>query len=450
MSRDLKYLKQKNGTWYFQIHVPKKLKAHPKFIGKTVYTESLKTKDLRTAKARRDKRLEEIEALREGSTAVDFRAQTEAFRKHSKEFLEQNPHLEGTGVDFFSVYLDELEAEARKQYGISLESPDLPYHLKVQLDALMHSQRIEKDPDLPPPDEYQSTLKDMLKKTLDNKRQQGKGDKTLGKIERSVDVFLEHHEINDIPITKIRRKHAVEFCQAAQQQWSGSTVSNFMVFLGQVWKTARDLEIVSGENPFADHHIKSDGQEVKPWTPEQIKDLYELLSRSESKHADEDRLLFKIGLYTGARLEEIHSLTEKNLVYRPGENDEQILSFHIKPHGDGKTRSSTRYVPVHPALFDDLKGFKGFSGTADAAGKRFGRLKKAYLGAANSRSLVFHSLRHYVSTELYRAGYDSYFVRFLTGHARSSSGGTELERTYIHGPSYQVLADAIAGLKKII
>lgn len=453
----LKHLKRKGNTWYLQLRVPATLRHHPEFWGKDVYTKSLKTSDVGIAKHRRDKRLQEIHALLEGSKSVEFMRQTEEFRRANREFLSaSSTDDEEGGLDAYSILIDTLEQEAQSKHRLpSLDSPALPEHLRLRRDALVHAQKLDANSDTPTPFDYTPTLQDMMKLTIENKRRSGRKESSLTKYGPAITTFLDYLGVGDIPMAKIRLKDAHDYCQAMQTNKSGSTVSGYMSSLSEVWKTARKQELVSGENPFKGCEIKDDGETALPWSEQQILDLYTLLGQqsqgrgSRRRYLDEDRLLFRLGCYTGARIEELHSLTANNLVEREGTEGRKFLSFSIKPADDGKNESAPRLVPVHPSLLEDMKTFRGFSGTADAAGKRFGRVKASYLGDKNSRRYVFHSLRHYVATELARAGFPTSMLVFISGHSRSSAP-TELERTYIHGPSYQQLVDAVYSLRTLV
>ncbi len=317
---------------------------------------------------------------------------------------------------------------------------NLPEDLQFKLDVMNHAYDKDAYPDIAPPSKYQETLRDVAEKTIQHKRQLGKREKTLGKYNRSVDVFLDHLQIKDIPIASIRRKQVVGFSMDMQAVKAGSTVSNYLTFLSEIWQMARDLELLEGENPFRGHRVKNDKQRYRPWSEAELKDLHELLPES-------DRLMLRIGVYTGARLDEIHTLTPEDI--REVETDQgNVLCFHLKPKGDGKNTNATRIVPVHPALLDDLKEFKGYQGTSDAYSKRFGKVKAKYLGDENSRQYCFHSIRHTLSTALHRAGIDELIISYVTGH--SNPGRSEAGRTYIHGPTLRQMEKALEKLPVIV
>jgi len=435
-NQDTKHLRLKGNIYQFQLWVPKTLKHHPMFCGKQVYIKSLGTSDLPTAKRRREQLLSEIDLMLNGSKAAEFRAHVDQMREMNRQFHKDNPLFDD---DIYGLEYEEIEHEARKR-GIRLDEEghlpaDLPSDLKYKLDVLSYACKQDSSYDTPLPSAYQESLRDLEKRTIELKRQLGNREKTIKKYSRSVDVFLRYLKVKDIPIVIIRRKHVVEFSMAMQTQYSGSTVSNFLSFLSEMWKVARDLELLDGENPFQGHKVRDDKEKYLPWSESQLKDLYHLIPES-------DRLPFKIGVYTGARQDEIMSLQPED-VKEIETDDGKVLCIHLKSKGKGE-----RLIPVHAALIGDLKGFKGFSCTASAYSKRFGKVKKAYLGENNSRLYNFHSIRHTLATALHRAGIDELVISHITGHA--NVGRTEASRTYIRGPLMRQMQEALERLPVIV
>jgi integrase len=144
--------------------------------------------------------------------------------------------------------------------------------------------------------------------------------------------------------------------------------------------------------------------------------------------------LIKMAAYTGARIEELCSLTVDRV-------DLEVGSITII---NAKTAAGERAVPIHPALRDLLRLRVGNRSTglllsslrADKYGdysnamvKRFGRLKVA-LGYDGR--VVFHSIRKTVATLLENAGVIEGVAADILGHEKKTmtyglySGGTSL------------------------
>jgi len=151
-----------------------------------------------------------------------------------------------------------------------------------------------------------------------------------------------------------------------------------------------------------------------------------------------------IGIYTGARLNEICQLAVGDVRVVDG-----VWCFDLNEEGDGKslkTGSSKRLVPVHSQLLK--RGLLGFvQGVRDDGhhrlfhtltydpknkwGRALGRwfndrfLEKLSI---KTRHLSFHSLRHSMVTELSQAGVDEPLVKSIIGHKRSGvTGGVYLK-----------------------
>ena len=167
---------------------------------------------------------------------------------------------------------------------------------------------------------------------------------------------------------------------------------------------------------------------------------------------DHEYFLPLLGLYTGARLEEIGQSLVKDIKQERGVH-------YLDINGDGpgkqlKTRSSWRKVPLHPKLVElgfldyvqDLrergqerlfpKLRRGSKGQwTSSFSKRFGRILDQ-VGIADSRK-GFHSFRHTFKEACRRAVVAEEVHDALTGH---SGGG--VGRTYGAVP-LEAMAEAI-------
>lgn len=130
--------------------------------------------------------------------------------------------------------------------------------------------------------------------------------------------------------------------------------------------------------------------------------------------------LIALGAYTGARIEELCSLTLEHCARG---------LFTIT---DAKTDAGVRQVPIHPALVPLVATMKrasidGFLVPSTAAGKygvrsdplskRFGRLKES-MGFGPGH--VFHSIRKTVATQLEQAGVSEGIAADVLGHEKKT------------------------------
>jgi integrase len=221
------------------------------------------------------------------------------------------------------------------------------------------------------------------------------------------------------------------------------------------------------KNPFEGLSIKDKGRDKKKrdwFRPEQIKAMLAELDKGKDGLADNDMKYWGalIGIYTGARLNEIASLTVNDIKH---DADTGIWFFDINDEDEKKrlkTHAATRHVPVHSAL---LK--RGFLEYVERVSKMDGedtRLLYALTYSAKEgwgRKLTrwfsntflprlglkkadtsFHSLRHSTITVMRRGGVDNPTVRALVGH--EPDGVTE--EVYTHGYELGQLKEAIERL----
>ena len=144
--------------------------------------------------------------------------------------------------------------------------------------------------------------------------------------------------------------------------------------------------------------------------------------------------LIALGAYTGARIEELCSLTV------------ETSAGEVFTITDSKTTAGIRQIPIHPALAPLVKRLRkasrdGFLIPSTAAGqygvrsdplsKRFGRLKEA-LGFTPGH--VFHSIRKTVATQLEQAGVSEGIAADILGHEKKTlsyglySSGSSMEQ----------------------
>lgn len=178
------------------------------------------------------------------------------------------------------------------------------------------------------------------------------------------------------------------------------------------------------------------GRAGNAYTPEQAEALYlGAIAKGDQPLAD----LIALGAYTGARIEELCSITKET-----GKGG----VFHVGT----KTPKSNRFLPIHPAIvplvarmFDaSSDGFLVPSAAANQYGnrsgplsQRFGHLKKAHgFGPAH----VFHTMRGTLITLLRHADVDPPVISAVAGHA---TGNFSLDN-YTKGGSYVQQRDALA------
>ncbi|MFL2945433.1 MAG: tyrosine-type recombinase/integrase [Parvibaculales bacterium] len=272
-----------------------------------------------------------------------------------------------------------------------------------------------------------------------------------------IDEWLSHWDVK--PQTRNQGKRYVEelaarfpllsmFSRKALKEWyqdlhkekkiSVKTFNGRLSPCKRYWSYLQDKGVVSeAVNPFDKLGLRETkrNNSRQPFSVLEIQKLYEHL-KARSNQDPQLFQLFKLAIYTGARIEE-------------------LCSIKIAEVGDGyieisnsKTAAGVRQVPIHPEIAEMidanrlnskdgylLSGLDGSSNQYDkrsaAIGKRFGRIK-AELGFG--REKVFHSIRKTVATQLEGAGVPENITADILGHEKQTityeiySGGTSLEQ----------------------
>lgn len=326
---------------------------------------------------------------------------------------------------------------------------------------------------------------------------------TLREFSHAVDRFIELH--GDMPVQSIGRQHVRQFREALQDipkrragalkglalpklvEWSrehpgapkvsATTVNKLLGGVQAVAVWARDNGLIPDEVPWADPFAKmrldAADPEREPWEIPELNILFAspVFADGERPKAGKGEAAYWLplmGLYSGARLSELASLTVADVI-QDASTSIWFISITEDLENDKrlKTASSRRVVPVHPELIalgflellkerkrKDGAAAKLFQrmwkadGTSDAAAwsKWFGRYIRA-IGIAD-KARVFHSFRHSFKDALRAGGVSEDINDALTGHAGNggvgrSYGAKEMLRRF----GLKRLADAVETAK---
>ncbi|MDB3896764.1 tyrosine-type recombinase/integrase [Alphaproteobacteria bacterium] len=255
--------------------------------------------------------------------------------------------------------------------------------------------------------------------------------RTINQMQRDVVSFLKE-ETSHIPTRET---------MAAWIRASKSTGAKFIKrklgSLGSFWEYLLVEGVVTDLSPFHGHKLPRDVSKTKPIrrafsNDECLALMAEVASGKDTALAD----LITLGLYTGARIEELCRLRVDDIIT---EDNHRALRID-----KSKTQAGTRTVPLHPAITvlvdrlaaDSKDGYLVFSKSKNqyderstGLSRRFGRLKSS-LGYGPE--LVFHSLRKTVTTKLEQAGVSEGIAADIVGHEKQTityglySGGTSM------------------------
>lgn len=414
------YLEKRRQRWYACHDIP--TDARPILNGAKRFVKSLGTDDRGIAKERAaGLEAEWRKAVREARNALQ--AARNASDPAEKAALVWQEHWRGAAdaADRKAV-IDHVAEEA-------LQLDPAGGALAQRFYDIATGKRVRFDQHL---DEHAATLRNEAK--------------SVAMKRATIKVFAAAHPF----VADATRKRVQEWVNGLAT--SGKAVATIRRSLSELrgyWRYLQAVEVASADAfpfdrlavPRPSSRGNGDG-ERQPFT---AKDVVRLLQAARKKDDGELADLIALGMWTGARIEELSALKTDAV-------DLQRGYFAV---ADAKTQAGVRQVPIHPQLKSTLarlvKGSRdGFvlSGLApnkygdrsNAIGKRFGRLKKAEgFGEAH----VFHSIRHTVATMLENAGVNEFTAAAILGHDRPGM----TFGLYSGGPSLSVKRRAIRKLR---
>jgi len=255
--------------------------------------------------------------------------------------------------------------------------------------------------------------------------------RTINQMQRDVVSFLKE-ETSHIPT-----RETIAAWIRASKSTGAKSIKRKLGSLGSFWEYLLVEGVVTDLSPFQGHKLPRDITKTKPIrrgfnTDECLALLAKATSGKDTVLAD----LITLGLYTGARIEELCRLKVDDIIT---EDNHRALRI-----AKSKTQAGARTVPLHPAITalvdrlaaDSKDGYLIFSKSKNqyderstGSSRRFGRLKSS-LGYGPE--LVFHSLRKTVTTKLEQAGVSEGIAADIIGHEKQTityglySGGTSM------------------------
>ena len=414
----------RRNVWYATLHVPADARLA---IGKGKLFKSLKTTDKRTAELRAAPLVAQWKAR-----IADARGSSDPFIDQAmmwKREYETNPNPEAVS--------DLIEDEAKKLEEKHGQGTGVAFHAVAT--------------------GRQQPLRPLYKEWI---AQLTLAPKTVGQMQSDIAHLVGHFgTVEAITPTSVREwvKKLMQHSPASQgvaatKGYTPASIKRIISFANNFWRYLQDNEIASLDiNPFkvpsfakfsgkklqaeAAKIAGTSGMPVKGgWAPFQPAEIVAILQAAISKNDNELADLIQLGMYTGARIEELCALKVLECL-----NDALKIT-------DSKTEAGVRRVPVHSELVELVKrlketskdgyllsglSFNKYGDRSNAIGKRFGRLKK-FLGFPDKK--VFHSIRKTVVTLLEDAGVSENLTADIVGHEKPRityglySGGHSLER----------------------
>jgi integrase len=412
------YLQKRRQTWYVRFPIPSNLRSL--YGGRETLVRSLRTRDLAEARYLRYEAIVEIQReFRVKSTGKPPEAVLEealklreAILRADHRELDSTRHSDRDTLEFVAETMAEEveavhgEATARTVY------------------------RIATGKGLPTSIALERWLKD-IEGTIKNG--------TVADHRHAVRLFVEFS--GDICVEDVARIDAGRFTTdvlKAGGQASAKTINKKLSSLSALWKWLRKRGLVNEENPWEGQgdytrRTKARKAEKRAYTAEELVKLLSADPRdvyASDTYAPALWDLMRLGLLTGARLDELCSLRVEDI-------DAKERTIRIR---DGKTENAQRTIPVLDPIWPIIErrvgeakdGFlfwqlppggpdkkRGWTTT-----KRFTAFRRRVLGDTGTE-LDFHSFRRCFATYLERASTVSRAVNAsviaeLMGHAKGT------------------------------
>lgn len=402
------HLQKRRNVYYARLAVPEDLRKH---YGRKEFIQTLKTSDLRVAKAKVLKVISDwklgFEALRGSHDALEaLAAELRIAPSH-----QSHPDAPMSDKDaFMESVADSLPEDKERRFRDIAMGRATP--ITLYLDQYFEQWQAEPK------------TKDMAKTAI-----------------KRVAEALPYLE-------GVTRPLVVQL--VATDATSPATKAKNYGFVRQYWKYLQDIGAVSDQarNPFSElKHTSKKGQKRTKRTSFAAKEVLALITQAKVIGDDQLADLIMLAAYTGARIEELCQLETASVFKAEG-----IECFSIE---DAKTEAGNRIVPVHPELkplvrsliressdgylLSELSETK-YGDRSNAIGKRFGRLKTE-LGFGPEK--VFHSIRKTVTTMLENAGVPEGVAADVVGHEKA----TLTYGLYSSGTSISVKLNALKLLK---
>jgi integrase len=257
---------------------------------------------------------------------------------------------------------------------------------------------------------------------------------TLNFYTNATDKFLKHlGALADADLAEITREHILDFRNHEAEKFAPKTVNHDLKAVKMLFLSAKRDGLIA-DNPAEDVKTVCQRGEKRTRRPFSLDELRSVLSVAD----DEWRSMILVGLYTGARLSDVASLTWENvdlsanelrfIARKTGKTVILFLDGPLATHIEKLPAADSVKTPLHPRAFAivEKQGKTGHLSNqfADLLAQAGLRKKQAHRKVSDKEEgrlrrngdISFHSLRHTAVTLLKEAGIPQAVVMELVGH----------------------------------
>jgi integrase len=404
-----KHLELRYRTYFAVLYVPKDVQH---IIGKLKYYETTGTGDLRIAQS-----IASLKVIKWKAEIANARTTTDD--PIIKSAIELNRILRTTPNHLVKDVIEE------ETYRIASENSSLAS--EVFKDVATGKSK---------------TLVNFIDGWIKNETKRGLAQKTISQMKSDVEILINYlptsqlltYEHTSLWIKMIAEKGNLSASSVTRVIGSCRNFYKHLKFIDVIPEKAPEPFLVPKEYKLSKKRNSKSQNKTESWLPFKDEDVVKIYQEAIRKKDWELGQLILLGSYTGARIEEICSLEQRNI---------DLKKKFIKIV-DAKTEAGERTIPIHEELLPIIEELmqsnnnyllpnltkSKFDDRSNAIGKRFGRLKNK-LGY--SKRFVFHSIRKTFTTQLENAGVSENVTADIVGHEKPRmtyglySGGTNLE-----------------------
>lgn len=256
---------------------------------------------------------------------------------------------------------------------------------------------------------------------------------TLNFYTNATGKFLTHlGALADADLAEITREHILAFRNREAEKFASKTVNHDLKAVKMLFLSAKRDGLIA-DNPAEDVKTVTQRGEKRSRRPFSLDELRSVLSVAD----EEWKSMILFGLYTGARLSDVASLTWENvdlaakelrfIARKTGKTTILYLDGPLATHIDALSVPDSPKTPLHPRAFAIVEN-QGKTGHlsnqfADLLAQAGLRKKQPHRKTEREQGrrrgnggLSFHSLRHTAVTLLKEAGIPQAVVMELVGH----------------------------------
>ncbi|GHA54146.1 hypothetical protein GCM10008927_19910 [Amylibacter ulvae] len=414
------HLISRNGIFHLRYDVPKDVWSGFNSDRSPSKFETLRTRDIRQARLRRDKRLAELSLIWEKSRTKNkirstVQRQSKNFNRYEEWAFDAVQRDQYEEIENFEIALDESFEELLMKPEFRPLDQDEESYRKAQEKVRASPEGKEIIQASKVLSRKLTPIRPLADEWLQTKRHLNTS--TLYRYDKAISTLLnEFTYIEDVTVRKAKK-----FLSELLEELNPRTVKGYCGAFKGVWE-----QIGLPSNIWSIKGMASSVESVVvlKWINEEY---WYLLNECQKFGRDDLYLAIRIAAHTGAGTQGVARLEVRD--------EKHGRSLFLN---ETKRETRPRIIPCHPEIYRDVEVWQNYSFSSKSLSRQFTAFKQK-LGF-KTRSKVFHSFRHGFTNKLENARVMDREIQRLMGHKI----GTLTFDTYnVEGLEYHILEDVI-------